>query len=718
MKNKKGFTLTELIGVLVILSIIILAATLTYIGIRDSILEKQYQNLVRYIEVQAAKYAEETGITSINVEDLIKEGYIDPDDETDIYDPRDKSSMNCYVITMRYEQGGYTAKLGEEKRKGNSCGYYEQTSDYKIVIKGYVEESTEKCNKYEIEGKEEWYNCDVELGVETINNEEVASEAKIEWYGNSINGETSRTIKTKTYELSKGYYRVKVTTNETIGGATKVINIDKQKPLIEVKIENENIWTAKDKQVSIEATDYEGSGIEKYYIGKNADCKTSPIATTKEVELGNGRYYVCVIDKVENISEEKEIEITKVDSKPIMKDIKSNDEITSGGVHTGEKDPFTLEFNGGYPEEIEEGVDASTIHYEYQIGENGQRNRLNGNTVNVGMDAGVVTYKAWACNETQCSDVMEYEVVTQITVTFETNGGSQVNDIKEFYNQNYGNLRITTRSGYNFNNWYLENSYNTLIQSNTKVTTINNHTLYAKWLPITYTITYNLNSGTNNSSNPSSYTIETNTINLQNPTRNGYTFNGWYTTSSFSGSATTSIPKGSMGNKTFYAKWTKNPSCSEGTLTYNSSYGGNICVKNANTSSGVGICNTCTCTQGGSVSYYWQAGTGPHTTSVPKCASAPTCKDAGAGSVISWDINNNIMMPGGHAVEKTYTSGRNGGYNCQVYADNLAGGYVVDCFPQYTGNWNNFTCKVNKTTYSCPSGWKTYSTTQCYKAAQ
>ena len=45
--------------------------------------------------------------------------------------------------------------------------------------------------------------------------------------------------------------------------------------------------------------------------------------------------------------------------------------------------------------------------------------------------------------------------------------------------------------------------------------------------PITYKITYNLNGGTNNSSNPSYYNVLYG-VSLKNPTRTGYTFDGWY----------------------------------------------------------------------------------------------------------------------------------------------------------------------------------------------
>lgn len=44
--------------------------------------------------------------------------------------------------------------------------------------------------------------------------------------------------------------------------------------------------------------------------------------------------------------------------------------------------------------------------------------------------------------------------------------------------------------------------------------------------PNTYKITYNLNGGTNNSANPTSYTVLYG-VTLKNPTRTGYTFDGW-----------------------------------------------------------------------------------------------------------------------------------------------------------------------------------------------
>jgi len=71
-----------------------------------------------------------------------------------------------------------------------------------------------------------------------------------------------------------------------------------------------------------------------------------------------------------------------------------------------------------------------------------------------------------------------------------------------------------------------------------------------------HSITYQLNGGTNASSNPSTYTSADLPITLANPTRSGYTFGGWYTTSTFTtGTNITQITASTGNNPTLYAKW-------------------------------------------------------------------------------------------------------------------------------------------------------------------
>ena len=70
-----------------------------------------------------------------------------------------------------------------------------------------------------------------------------------------------------------------------------------------------------------------------------------------------------------------------------------------------------------------------------------------------------------------------------------------------------------------------------------------------------YKISYQLNGGTNNSSNPVRYSGPWN-VTLKNATRAGYTFGGWYTDKNFK-NRITMIEKGSNKDYTLYAKWIK-----------------------------------------------------------------------------------------------------------------------------------------------------------------
>ena len=70
--------------------------------------------------------------------------------------------------------------------------------------------------------------------------------------------------------------------------------------------------------------------------------------------------------------------------------------------------------------------------------------------------------------------------------------------------------------------------------------------------PNTYTITYNLNGGTNAVENPASYTDGT-TVTLADPERLGCDFAGWYEAEDFSGEKVESL---SGRSATLWAKWT------------------------------------------------------------------------------------------------------------------------------------------------------------------
>ena len=73
-----------------------------------------------------------------------------------------------------------------------------------------------------------------------------------------------------------------------------------------------------------------------------------------------------------------------------------------------------------------------------------------------------------------------------------------------------------------------------------------------------YTVTLNTNGGTINSGNITSYIEGVGATLPTDVTKTGYTFDGWYESSSLTGTAVTSISTTDTGNKTYYAKWTAN----------------------------------------------------------------------------------------------------------------------------------------------------------------
>lgn len=111
-------------------------------------------------------------------------------------------------------------------------------------------------------------------------------------------------------------------------------------------------------------------------------------------------------------------------------------------------------------------------------------------------------------------------------IVYELNGGinNAANPTAYSMEADALKLEVPYRSGYSFVAWHDANG-NAIISIPTGTTgTIK---LTAAWEPIKYNVSYDLSGGTNNDANPSSYTIESDAITLDEPTRSGYVFTGW-----------------------------------------------------------------------------------------------------------------------------------------------------------------------------------------------
>ena len=326
MKNKKGFTLIELIAVLVVLSILIASSVAVFINIRNSVLRKEKNNLITYLETKAIEYANETNVTAVSVEDLIKIGLIKPDDETDIYDPVTRESMNCYIIDLVWEDGEYKAKFGSNVGKnGTTCNEYTRRKN--LVICQVVGNN---CNDIK---NEQWFKDDITIGLKFVNGKRIIKESgyEISWKSNTGISSIEDTIKTNVDLIANINYTAKVIKDNEVSEASQIVNIDKEAPIINEIKYNTN-WS-KSKEIEIIASDGLGSGVGGYVIVLENE-KCSGYNTNNKITIkSNGNYKVCIRDKAGNETE-KVIKVSTIDTKPENPIISASDGISSGNFHS------------------------------------------------------------------------------------------------------------------------------------------------------------------------------------------------------------------------------------------------------------------------------------------------------------------------------------------------------------------------------------------------
>ena len=162
--------------------------------------------------------------------------------------------------------------------------------------------------------------------------------------------------------------------------------------------------------------------------------------------------------------------------------------------------------------------------------------------------ADVTLYAKW--------EKIEPEV--KITITFDTNGyGVTTPTAIETLSGKNVNLPVINDS--KFSHWSTSPNAKDAMNYKETATFIQSVTLYAIFLTEnTYSITYMLDGGVNNPKNPYSFTKD-DFIGLENPTRDGCTFAGWYETQDFSGDTVKGwFRDEKTSNVTLYAKWEKN----------------------------------------------------------------------------------------------------------------------------------------------------------------
>lgn len=145
-------------------------------------------------------------------------------------------------------------------------------------------------------------------------------------------------------------------------------------------------------------------------------------------------------------------------------------------------------------------------------------------------------------------------IADKYTITYNLNGGECNDALVTEYTVESAEISLPalTKRGYSFDGWYDNAAFDDKSLNNIPSGSYGNINLYAKFSVVEYTIFYDLQGGVNSISNPTIYTIEDQNIVLSAPSRECYTFDGWFE----NGTKVESVEVVRCENVNLVAKWT------------------------------------------------------------------------------------------------------------------------------------------------------------------
>ena len=142
--------------------------------------------------------------------------------------------------------------------------------------------------------------------------------------------------------------------------------------------------------------------------------------------------------------------------------------------------------------------------------------------------------------------------LSHYTLTFDSQGGTEVQPITENIETPFTSMPITTKTNYVFTGWYTKPEGGIRV---TSVTDGKSMKLYAHWSEATYVLTFNANGGDSVPAIRFAATEGVPADKMPVPVRDGYTFNGWFTATEGGDKVESYM---TTADATLYAQWTKN----------------------------------------------------------------------------------------------------------------------------------------------------------------
>lgn len=362
---KKGFTMIELLGVIVIITILLLIAIPIYNVIRGNINESVYESKIKEVLSKSESFAEEKNTYYFDIKTLIEEGILSADNELlEFIDPRDGRNMACDIITVKKEQNGFQADV----RKSDVCYSKEELE----TIYGYVKLKIVDENENKIEPIDGWIKKP-EVGIIYELQKENLQVKNVRWSGEEElnctkeNLGNCRKYKVNTSSIKNTTITIFLTLDqngteiETMSSIE--INLDIQEPTVKSLNYNNDLFTESQRKVDFTLSDGSGSGIKAYAIVKEKTCLTKEFENNKKSAkdgvqteyLNNGTYYICAEDKVGNKTKDEDLEKNKI----IVKNIDTTSANLKWSIlssEKGENDWYKSLTLKGIVEEKESGI--------------------------------------------------------------------------------------------------------------------------------------------------------------------------------------------------------------------------------------------------------------------------------------------------------------------------------------------------------------------------
>lgn len=142
-----------------------------------------------------------------------------------------------------------------------------------------------------------------------------------------------------------------------------------------------------------------------------------------------------------------------------------------------------------------------------------------------------------------------------VTITFDTNGGNTVDPLTRKETTILPTIDAPAKKGYIFDGWCTDAGCQNKFTSNTVPT--EDITLYAKWKPAAYMVTFNVNGGNELEQNKKKVIYDSTYGEIPVLTRNNYAFLGWFTEAEGGTEIKASDKVTITSEQTLYAHWRK-----------------------------------------------------------------------------------------------------------------------------------------------------------------